>query len=182
MQFSSTTRASDQGTPGARSAATDVGDNVQALREDISSLADSVKRLATEQLGSSVGDVQDMAKEKISDIEASIRRNPSQAALDCRRHRLRLRPHSFALTIIPGGIAMSSQYTNTPRNTASGTNRQVNDLANTAQDKFNETVEQAQALAQEQYDKMAASIRRNPLQAAGIAAGIGFVLALLARR
>ena len=29
---------------------------------------------------------------------------------------------------------------------------------------------------------MAASIRRNPLQAAGIAAGIGFVLALLARR
>jgi ElaB/YqjD/DUF883 family membrane-anchored ribosome-binding protein len=81
MNFSSTTRASDQGTPGARSAATDVGDNVQALREDISSLADSVKRLATEQLGSSVGDVQDMAKEKISDIEASIRRNPSQAAL-----------------------------------------------------------------------------------------------------
>lgn len=77
---------------------------------------------------------------------------------------------------------MSSQYTNTPRNTASGTNRQVNDLANTAQDKFNETVEHAQALAQEQYDKMAASIRRNPLQAAGIAAGIGFVLALLARR
>jgi ElaB/YqjD/DUF883 family membrane-anchored ribosome-binding protein len=82
MQFSSTTRASDQGTPSARSAAAaDVGDNVQALREDISSLAESVKRLASEQLGSSVGDVQDMAKEKISDIEASIRRNPSQAAL-----------------------------------------------------------------------------------------------------
>jgi ElaB/YqjD/DUF883 family membrane-anchored ribosome-binding protein len=82
MQFSSTTRASDQGTPGPRSAAAaDVGDNVQALREDISNLADSVKRLAAEQLGSSVGDVQDMAKEKISDIEASIRRNPSQAAL-----------------------------------------------------------------------------------------------------
>ena len=40
-----------------------------------------MKRLATEQLGSSVGDVQDMAKERVSDIEASIRRNPSQAAL-----------------------------------------------------------------------------------------------------
>jgi ElaB/YqjD/DUF883 family membrane-anchored ribosome-binding protein len=78
---------------------------------------------------------------------------------------------------------MSSQYTNTPgRSTTSSASRQVNDLANTAQDKFNDTVEQAQALAQEQYDKMAASIRRNPLQAAGIAAGIGFVLALLARR
>ena len=81
---------------------------------------------------------------------------------------------------------MSSQYSSPNRtgagNTASSTGRQVNDLASTAQDKFNDTVEQAQALAQEQYDKMAASIRRNPLQAAGIAAGIGFVLALLARR
>ena len=77
---------------------------------------------------------------------------------------------------------MTSQYSNPNRNTTSSGTRQVNDLANTAQDKFNETVEQAQTLAQEQYDKMAASIRRNPLQAAGIAAGIGFVLALLARR
>lgn len=81
MQFSSTTRASDQGNATTRSAASDVGDNVAALREDISSLAESVKRLATEQLGSSVEDVQDKAKEKISDIEAQIRRNPSQAAL-----------------------------------------------------------------------------------------------------
>ena len=65
---------------------------------------------------------------------------------------------------------------------ASSTANAVNDLATTAQDKFNETVEQAQNLAQEQYDKLEASIRRNPLQAAGIAAGIGFVFALLARR
>lgn len=77
---------------------------------------------------------------------------------------------------------MSSQYNNPTRNTTSTASRQVNDLANTAQDKINETVGQAQEFAQEQYDKMAASIRRNPLQAAGIAAGIGFVLALLARR
>ncbi len=65
---------------------------------------------------------------------------------------------------------------------ASQTERQVREVAGAAQEKFNETVEQAQALAQEQYDKLAASIRRNPLQAAGIAAGVGFVLALLARR
>ncbi len=77
---------------------------------------------------------------------------------------------------------MSSQYSGPNRNTTSTASRQVNDLANTAQDKFNENVGQAQDFAQEQYDKMAASIRRNPLQAAGIAAGIGFVLALLARR
>jgi ElaB/YqjD/DUF883 family membrane-anchored ribosome-binding protein len=58
----------------------------------------------------------------------------------------------------------------------------VSDLANTAQDKFADTVDQAQAIAQDQYDKLTATIRRNPLQSAGIAAGIGFVLALLARR
>lgn len=80
MQFSSTNRAPDSGTS-SRSAASDVGDNVQALREDISSLAESVKRLASEQLGSSVEDLQDKAKEKVGDVEAAIRRNPSQAAL-----------------------------------------------------------------------------------------------------
>ena len=80
MQFSSTNR-SDPNAPGQRSAASDVGDNVQSLREDIASLAESVKRLASEQLGSSVEDIQDKAKEKVGDIEAAIRRNPSQAAL-----------------------------------------------------------------------------------------------------
>jgi ElaB/YqjD/DUF883 family membrane-anchored ribosome-binding protein len=78
---------------------------------------------------------------------------------------------------------MSSQYSpNSPNRVAASAERQVRDVANAAQDKFNETVGQAQDFAQEQYDKLAASIRRNPLQAAGIAAGIGFVLALLARR
>jgi ElaB/YqjD/DUF883 family membrane-anchored ribosome-binding protein len=78
MQFSSNTRGTDQST---RSAADNVGDNVAALRQDIAGLAESVKRLAAEQIGSSVEDVQDKAKEKIGDLEASIRRNPSQAAL-----------------------------------------------------------------------------------------------------
>ena len=36
-------------------------------------------------------------------------------------------------------------------------------------------------VAREQYDNLVTVIRRNPLQSAGIAAGIGFVLALLAR-
>lgn len=81
MQFSSSNRASDPVTPGGQSAAADVNENVQALRQDIASLAESVKRLATEQIGSSVEDVQDKAKEKISDLEASIRRNPTQSVL-----------------------------------------------------------------------------------------------------
>lgn len=75
---------------------------------------------------------------------------------------------------------MNTQYSPSNRTTSGA--RVTSDLANAAQDKLSETVEQAQALAQDQYDKLAASIRRNPLQAAGIAAGIGFVLALLARR
>ena len=83
MQFTSTARGSDHGTPGAArsTAASDVGDNVAALRQDIASLAESVKRLAAEQVGSSVEDVEDKAKETIGDIEARIRRNPTQAAL-----------------------------------------------------------------------------------------------------
>lgn len=60
--------------------------------------------------------------------------------------------------------------------------RHARDLAGSAQDALGDTMEQAQVIAQEQYDKLTDSIRRNPLQAAGIAAGIGFVLALLARR
>lgn len=76
---------------------------------------------------------------------------------------------------------MSSNYTS-GRTTAASLERDARDLASNAQDRISDTVEHAQALAQEQYDKLAASIRRNPLQAAGIAAGVGFVLALLARR
>jgi ElaB/YqjD/DUF883 family membrane-anchored ribosome-binding protein len=64
-------------------------------------------------------------------------------------------------------------------NTASST---ISGIAGAAQDKMSETVDQAQAVAQEQYDKLTRAIRRNPLQAAGIAAGIGFVIALVARR
>lgn len=77
---------------------------------------------------------------------------------------------------------MSSQYNQPGRTTASSVERQARDLASAAQDRLSDTVDQAKDIAQEQYDKLASSIRRNPLQAAGIAAGVGFVLALLARR
>ena len=60
--------------------------------------------------------------------------------------------------------------------------RNIRDAAGAAQEKIQETVGHAQAVAQEQYDRVADHIRRKPLQSAGIAAGLGFVLALLARR
>ncbi len=78
MAFSSS--QADPGPPN-RTAAGDVEDNVAALRADISNLAESVKRLAKEQLGATAEEVQDKAKEKLGDLEAAIRRNPSQAAL-----------------------------------------------------------------------------------------------------
>jgi ElaB/YqjD/DUF883 family membrane-anchored ribosome-binding protein len=69
---------------------------------------------------------------------------------------------------------------NRPGTTSAASN--VSDMASAAQDRLAETVDHAQALAPDQYDKLVLSIRRNPLQAAGIAVGVGFVLALLARR
>jgi len=73
-------------------------------------------------------------------------------------------------------------HSQTYRSPGQAANSAVDNLANAAQDTINSAVDQAQTMAQDQYDKLTASIRRNPLQAAGIAAGIGFVLALLARR
>ena len=74
---------------------------------------------------------------------------------------------------------MSTQYNRPGTTASSGT---VSDLANAAQERLSDTVDQAQALAHDQYDKLTIAIRRNPLQAAGIAAAVGFVFALLARR
>lgn len=77
MTFTSRSPAPDP----TRNPTEEVGDNVTALREDIAALAASVKRLASEQIGSSVDDVQDKAKEKVDDIETAIRRNPTQSAM-----------------------------------------------------------------------------------------------------
>lgn len=50
------------------------------------------------------------------------------------------------------------------------------------QAKAGEALEQAQHQAKEQLDQLQGAIRRNPLAAIGVAAGVGFVLALIARR
>ena len=55
-------------------------------------------------------------------------------------------------------------------------------LGNAAGDQLAEVAGQAQQAALVQLDNLADAIRRRPLQATGIAAGVGFVLALLARR
>ena len=51
-----------------------------------------------------------------------------------------------------------------------------------AGEKAGEMVSSAKQMANDQFDKVESAIRRNPLAAASIAGGIGFFLAVLARR
>jgi len=68
------------------------------------------------------------------------------------------------------------------RSTAKNPNSSLDRLASSAQETIASGVDSAQELASDQYDNLTTAIRRNPLQAALIAAGLGFVLALLVRR
>ena len=74
----------------------------------------------------------------------------------------------------------------TPFGAKSGTTESIGSAAGSAITNAGEQIADAaghaQAVAHEQLDRLSASIRRKPIQAAGIAAGIGFLLALLARR
>ena len=54
-------------------------------------------------------------------------------------------------------------------------------MTSEATDLATATITEAKEIARDQYDSVVALIRRNPLQSAGIAAGIGFLAALLAR-
>jgi ElaB/YqjD/DUF883 family membrane-anchored ribosome-binding protein len=51
-----------------------------------------------------------------------------------------------------------------------------------AGDQISEVAGHARGMAQDQFDKLSDAIRKHPLQSAGIAAGLGFALALLARK
>lgn len=70
----------------------------------------------------------------------------------------------------------------TGHNTGKSTTTTASTFASDAAGQLTDAANRAQELAYEQYDRLEASIRRNPLHAAGVAAGIGFFLAVLARR
>jgi ElaB/YqjD/DUF883 family membrane-anchored ribosome-binding protein len=72
-------QASKAGSNGGTSR--DVKDDIDSLRTDIASLANSVSRLAGEKLGGAVEDVQAVASQKLGGLESSIRQNPTQSAL-----------------------------------------------------------------------------------------------------
>ena len=52
---------------------------------------------------------------------------------------------------------------------------------NTVAEVASATMTEVADAARDQYDSVLATIRRNPLQAVGIAAGVGFVAALMVR-
>jgi hypothetical protein len=54
-------------------------------------------------------------------------------------------------------------------------------ISDVASATLSEVVHTARLAARDQYDDLVARIRRNPLLAAGVAAGIGFALATLVR-
>jgi ElaB/YqjD/DUF883 family membrane-anchored ribosome-binding protein len=68
-------------TASSRAAAQDPADSYEAIKGDIASLTESVKKLAAEHMGSAVEGAQDQVKQKLGDMESSIRKNPTQAAL-----------------------------------------------------------------------------------------------------
>lgn len=54
---------------------------LETLKADLATLAASVQKLATNEFEHATQNVQDTAGEKVSEIEASIRKNPTQATL-----------------------------------------------------------------------------------------------------
>ncbi len=59
---------------------TDPTASIDRLKSELSNLASTVQSLATDQFGSAAGAMQDQAAAKVHELEAAIRRNPTQAA------------------------------------------------------------------------------------------------------
>ena len=60
--------------------------------------------------------------------------------------------------------------------------QRAGDAAKTVSKEVSDAVGHASDMAQGQLDSMTAYVRRNPLQSTAIAASVGFVFALIARR
>ena len=63
------------------SSASSAQDSYDNLKSDISSLAETVKNMTSDQLGSVVSGAQDQVQEKLGNIESMVRKNPTQSAM-----------------------------------------------------------------------------------------------------
>lgn len=79
--IASNTAATNPPERDAGKASKDVADHYETLRNDVASLADAVKQMAGEHLGTTAGEIQDAAVDRINSLEATIRRNPTQSAM-----------------------------------------------------------------------------------------------------
>ena len=62
-------------------AASEAGESYESMKGDIANLTESVRKLASEQMGSAVEGAQEQVKQKLGAMESTIRKNPTQAAL-----------------------------------------------------------------------------------------------------
>ncbi len=63
------------------STSTSAQDSYENLKTDLSSLSETVKKLATDQMGSVVAGAQDQVQQKLGTMESMVRKNPTQSAL-----------------------------------------------------------------------------------------------------
>lgn len=68
-------------TKDADASTRDISERYDALRKDVASLAEAVKTMTSEELGSMVESAQDKAVEQLDSLESTMRRNPTQAAM-----------------------------------------------------------------------------------------------------
>lgn len=76
---------------------------------------------------------------------------------------------------------MNTKQTRSSNDTSSAA-EQAMKAADRVADRGVEYAEQAQEVAKEKLGEMERAIRENPMRAAAIAAGVGFLIAFLARR
>lgn len=79
MTTSTQVRSGSAGSP-SHGASSNSTETVETLKADIAKLTETVKSLASEQLSNVSDNVQDKAASTVTDIEAAIRKNPTQAA------------------------------------------------------------------------------------------------------
>lgn len=73
--------ARDYNNENVQQSAEDIAANFVTLRSDIGRLTESVSKLAAEELGTTVDDLNAKASAQITAAERAIRKNPTQAAL-----------------------------------------------------------------------------------------------------
>jgi ElaB/YqjD/DUF883 family membrane-anchored ribosome-binding protein len=73
---------------------------------------------------------------------------------------------------------MASSFETTAHSAAN----KISDTASAAADDISDVANRLQGRANEQIDRLSHTIRTKPLQSAAIAAGVGFLFAVIARR